>query len=68
VIPIRWNDSAALLTIGAREGAFPGMVDKRAFRIVLAASGHGIGGEMTNKADKEITYDGKEIEVRLRLP
>jgi hypothetical protein len=43
------------------------MVEKRAFQIVLAASGHGIDGEVTNKADKEITYNGKEIKVGLHL-
>ena len=65
VIPIRWNESAGLLTIGGREGSFPGMVEKRAFRIVVVKSGHGIGGEMTGKADREIPYDGKEIKLNL---
>jgi alpha-D-xyloside xylohydrolase len=66
VIPIRWNDSAQLLTIGARAGSYPGVFEKRAFRIVLVASAHGIGGELTSKADKEIAYEGKEIKVSLR--
>ncbi len=66
VIPIRWNDSAALLTIDAREGTYPGMVETRAFRIVLVGSAHGTGVEVTGKADKEITYDGKETKVSLR--
>ncbi len=65
VIPIRWNDSAAVLTIGARAGSYPGMIEKRAFRIVLVRSGHGVGGEVTNAADKEITYEGKEVSVNL---
>jgi alpha-D-xyloside xylohydrolase len=66
MIPIRWNDSAETLTIGARAGSYPGVVEKRAFRIVLVASGHGTGGEVTSKTDKEITYEGKEIKVSLR--
>jgi alpha-D-xyloside xylohydrolase len=66
VIPIRWNDSAELLTFGTREGSYPGMVENRAFRIVLVGSAHGIGGEVTSKADKQIAYDGKEIKVSLR--
>ncbi len=65
VIPIRWNDNAAALTIGARAGSYPGMVEKRAFRIVLVGIGHGISGEVTSKADKEITYEGKEVNVSL---
>jgi alpha-D-xyloside xylohydrolase len=67
VIPIRWNESAGLLTIGGRQGSFPGMIEKRTFRIVVVESGHGIGGEVTTAADKEITYEGNQIQVSLRL-
>jgi alpha-D-xyloside xylohydrolase len=63
---MRWNDSTAVLTIGVRKGTYPGMVEKRQFQIVLVGSGHGIGGDMTEKADKEIAYDGKEISVNFR--
>jgi alpha-D-xyloside xylohydrolase len=66
VIPLRWNDRASVLTIGTREGSYPGMVETRAFRIVLVGSAHGTGVEVTGKADKEITYDGKETKVSLR--
>jgi alpha-D-xyloside xylohydrolase len=66
VIPTLWNDSAGVLTIGAREGSYPGMVEKCTFRIVLVGSAHGVGGDVTAKVDKEITYDGKEIHVNLR--
>jgi alpha-D-xyloside xylohydrolase len=66
VIPIRWNDSASVLIIGAREGTYPGMAETRAFRIVLVGSAHGTGVEVTGKSDKEITYDGKETKVSLR--
>jgi alpha-D-xyloside xylohydrolase len=65
VIPIRWNDSVALLTIGARAGSYPGIIEKRRFQIVLVGSAHGTGGELTSKADKEITYDGTEVKVSL---
>ena len=67
VIPIHWNESAGLLTIGGRQGSFPGMVEKRTFRIVVVKSGHGIGGEVTTAADKEITYEGNQTQVSLRL-
>jgi alpha-D-xyloside xylohydrolase len=66
VIPIRWDESKAQLTIGERVGAFPGMVGKRSFRVVVVSSGHGIGGEVTKIADKEITYDGKEIQSAIK--
>jgi alpha-D-xyloside xylohydrolase len=67
ITPIRWTDSAGQLTIGTREGFFPGMVAKRTFRVILVDSAHGIGDELTSKADKEITYDGEEIKVSLQL-
>jgi alpha-D-xyloside xylohydrolase len=66
VIPIRWSDGANMLTIGEREGSYPGMADKRTFRIVLVGSARGIGGDVTGNADKEIVYDGKEIRVTVR--
>jgi alpha-D-xyloside xylohydrolase len=67
VIPIRWNENAGLLTIGERKGSFPGMVEKRMFRIVVVGNGHGTGGEVTKEADKEVTYEGKEMQEVLRL-
>ena len=66
VIPIRWNESAGVLTIGKREGAFTGMIEKRTFRVVLVGGGHGIGGEMTSKSDKVIVYEGREIRATVR--
>jgi alpha-D-xyloside xylohydrolase len=66
LIPIRWEDSTDTLTIGSRDGSFPGMVEHRRFRVVLVRSGHGVGGEVTGPADSEIDYDGKEIQTTVR--
>ena len=33
-IPMTWNDSTQTLTIGARQGSFPGMLSSRTFNIV----------------------------------
>ncbi len=38
LVSMRWNDRARELTIGAREGAFPGMAPARDFRVVLVGS------------------------------
>jgi carbon monoxide dehydrogenase subunit G len=43
------------------------MIEKRTFRIVIVGSGHGIGGEITGKADKEVTYEGAETRISLHL-
>lgn len=66
IIPIRWDDQSGVLTIGTREGAFPGMVEKRIFRVVLVDSGHGVGEKVTATADKEVMYSGKEIRINTR--
>ena len=65
-VPMQWNDESSVLTIGAREGAFPGMVEKRIFRIVLVGNGHGISEQVTASVDKEAAYGGKEIRISLR--
>jgi alpha-D-xyloside xylohydrolase len=62
-IPFSWDESAHTLTIGDRAGAFPGMLDKRTFRIVFVTENHGVGGDLTENADKTVTYSGKKITV-----
>ena len=37
VIPIHWNDAAGKLTIGKRQGSFPGMLGRRTFEIHVLA-------------------------------
>jgi alpha-D-xyloside xylohydrolase len=64
-IPISWDDSANTLTIGDRIGSFPGMLEKRTFRVVFVAENHGIGGGLTQAADKTVPYAGKKISVTL---
>ncbi len=65
-IPLRWNDRAGVLTIGNREGSFPGMVTAQQFRMVLVGKGHGVGETVTTAPDKLIPYDGKEVRVSLQ--
>lgn len=65
-IPISWNDKARSLTIGARQGSFPGMVQNRQFRVVLVSPGHGVGGEAEPNADASTAYSGKAVTVRLK--
>jgi alpha-D-xyloside xylohydrolase len=62
-IPMRWNDTAHTLTIGKREGGFPGMLASRIFRIVLVSPGRGIGAGPAASIDGEVHYAGNEISV-----
>lgn len=66
IIRIRWDDPSGVLTIGTREGNFPGLVEKKMFRIVVVGNGHGVGEDVTVRVDREVRYDGKEIRIDLQ--
>lgn len=63
-IPLHWNDQQGTLTIGARKGQFPGMLESRTFRVVVVGDNHGVGVNPTEPADKIVQYSGKEIAVK----
>ena len=52
IIPIHWNDKAHKLTIGKREGQYPGMLEKRQFTLVWP-----------DGTSQVVTYEGKEITI-----
>lgn len=60
---LAWDDAARTLTIGARNGSFPGMVEKRQLNVVLVAPGvnSGIAAGETNV--KSVEYTGEAIQV-----
>ena len=66
VIPIHWDEKSSTLTIGAREGSFPGMLEQRTFRIVVVSDGHGTGIATSSEADATINYDGKGASVQVK--
>jgi len=63
-IPMHWDDAARTLTIGAREGSFPGMLAEHTFRLVVVASGHGVGVGESEAAEGTVVYKGAKVEVR----
>jgi alpha-D-xyloside xylohydrolase len=66
IIPLRWDDHTSSLTIGTREGSYPGMPGSRKFRIVLVAGGHGTGGDVSSAPNAEISYQGKEVHATIK--
>ena len=62
-IPFHWDDAARTLTIGQRQGSFPGMLETRTFHIVFAGEGHGTGVGPTAQPDKVVHYAGGQIAV-----
>jgi len=66
-ITFRWNDGTHTLTISARKGSFPGMLQKRTFNVVVVSSKHGIGGEITHP-DQVVNYDGAATTAKFPTP
>jgi alpha-D-xyloside xylohydrolase len=62
-IPLAWNDSARTLTIGAREGSYPGMAGTRTIRIRWITPGRALN---LDAADRTLTYTGAPVSVRMR--
>jgi len=63
-IALHWEEAAKTLTLGKREGSFPGMLSAHTFHVVIVASGHGVGGGETAKADATIIYKGEKLTVK----
>ena len=63
-IAMHWDDAAHMLTIGAREGSFPGMLAQRTFRVVLVAPNHGTGIATSATEEKVVHYTGEKISVQ----
>jgi alpha-D-xyloside xylohydrolase len=63
-IPIRWDENSGELTLGARRGSFPGMINERTFRIVWVRPGCGTGPDAAPTPDAELRYIGKKLTAR----
>jgi len=61
-ILIHWDDAKQQLEIGARQGSFPGMLQRRTFNLVWVRAEHG-GGPGVTATDKSIEYDGSAVTV-----
>lgn len=65
-IIFKWDDNNKTLIVGDRESSFPGMIEKRSFRIIKVSESKGIGINETIECDKEIDYYGKEIITKIQ--
>jgi alpha-D-xyloside xylohydrolase len=63
-IAMHWDDAARTLTLGARQGSFPGMLAERTFRLVVVGNGHGTGIGESNLVEKTIRYAGEKLVVK----
>jgi alpha-D-xyloside xylohydrolase len=63
-IPLRWDDKSRTLTVGKREGTFPGMLGRRTFQVVLVGRDRPVPFSFTPRPDKVVTYAGEATTVR----
>ena len=62
-IPLHWDDAKQTLTIGERQGKFPGMLANHTFRVVFVAEDHGAGIAPFANPDRIVSYTGNTITV-----
>jgi alpha-D-xyloside xylohydrolase len=65
-IPFSWNERSRTLTIGAREGSYPGMAGKREIKVRWMRPGVPRALAFDAKADATSAYDGKPQTIRMR--
>ena len=63
-IPFEWNEATQTLTIGARAGRFPGMLETRRFDVILVKPGKAVPFSFDPKTDRTVEYTGQPVEVR----
>ena len=64
-IPLHWHDATGTLTLGRREGSYPGMLSARTFQVVLVGKAKPVGFSFAPAADHSVRYTGEAISVRL---
>jgi alpha-D-xyloside xylohydrolase len=64
-IPITWKDATKTLTLGARDGTFPGMLETRMVQIVLVSAAKAVGFSFTPTVDKTVSYTGAAQDIVL---
>jgi alpha-D-xyloside xylohydrolase len=55
-----WNDAKRQLTIGKRQGIYPGMPVERTFQIVIVKKDNRNGVELAGTPDRTLPYQGSE--------
>lgn len=63
-IPLRWDERSRELIIGRREGSFPGMLERRTFRLAFVTPGRPVGFSFELRPDHTVDYAGEELRVR----
>ncbi len=62
-IVMHWSEKDRTLTIGKREGSFPGMLQTRTVRVIFEGIGKAVPFSFDAAAAKTVTYGGAEVKV-----
>ena len=65
-IPITYNEQEHTLTIGNRQGTYPGMIKDRMFRVIWISKNHPVKLDFNTKPDAVITYEGTAESVTMK--
>ncbi len=65
-IPLTYNENTRTLTIGSRQGNFPGMLVKRTFEILWIGKARPSTLDFQSKPDATVSYEGKEVTVSMK--
>lgn len=63
-VPISYNEQTGELTLGAREGSFPGMAERRTFHVRWISPDAPRELDLEAPAGQSITYDGRSQTVK----
>ncbi|MCW3836470.1 TIM-barrel domain-containing protein [Sphingomonas canadensis] len=63
-VPVRWDEKAGTLTIGARQGSFPGMAARRSISVRFHTPDTAQAPDFTENAALRFDYQGEEIVIR----
>ncbi len=64
-IPLTYDENTHALTIGARKGSFPGMLQHRVFEVVWVNNEHPKGLDFSAPPDASVQYNGTETVVKM---
>lgn len=64
IIPVKYNEQTATVTIGDRKGSFNNMLKKRTFRINMITPGNTRRLDLESTCDKEVVYEGKHLTIK----
>jgi alpha-D-xyloside xylohydrolase len=65
IIPFKYDEKTRVLTIGKRQGGFPGMLKERTIHVIWVYKGRNVKLDFNIKGDEILNYDGSEKSVNM---